>query len=266
MPNATKPANARALPEATNRRAVLGAVLAAGALGATAALPVYAAPGPTALSATDRRVLDLWRRRSQMRAALQRISEQIDTAEAQMPEWARSGPKYVLAKGQIQIPGITHPAGDVGWPELANLEQQPVGALGWILARPAIEDLYEQFTAACRTGNREEATRDFLQALLAHDARVKEQEAEEDRVGYNRLNERSDMGWKKVLGLEEAIGKHAEASVLAAAASMIIGLQADDTEDDVLRTYRASLRAIRPQLMGAIAEDADRVLAEEDEA
>jgi hypothetical protein len=29
-----------------------------------------------------------------------------------------------------------------------------------------------------------------------------------------------------------------------------------------LAAYRASLRAIRPQLVGAIAEDADRVLAE----
>jgi hypothetical protein len=39
MPNATLRANAQALPEATNRRAVLGAVLAAGVVGATAVLP-----------------------------------------------------------------------------------------------------------------------------------------------------------------------------------------------------------------------------------
>ena len=43
MPNATVRAAARPLPEATNRRAVLGAVLAAGAFGATAALPAVAA-------------------------------------------------------------------------------------------------------------------------------------------------------------------------------------------------------------------------------
>jgi hypothetical protein len=59
MSNATVRATARTLPEATNRRAVLGA------LGATAALPAYAAPGVAQLSATNRRVLDLWRRRSQ---------------------------------------------------------------------------------------------------------------------------------------------------------------------------------------------------------
>jgi hypothetical protein len=39
MPNATLRANVRPMPEATNRRAVLGAVLAAGA---TAALPAAA--------------------------------------------------------------------------------------------------------------------------------------------------------------------------------------------------------------------------------
>jgi hypothetical protein len=42
MPNATARANARSLPQATSRRAVLGAVLAAGAAGATAVLPAAA--------------------------------------------------------------------------------------------------------------------------------------------------------------------------------------------------------------------------------
>jgi hypothetical protein len=109
MPNATERATAPAMPKATNRRAVLGAVLAAGAIGATAVLPVYAASGPAPLSAVDRRVLDLWNRRRRLVTALDRLSERIDTAEAQMPEWARSGPKYVLAKGEIQTPGVTTP-------------------------------------------------------------------------------------------------------------------------------------------------------------
>ena len=37
MPNATERANARTLPEATTRRAVLGGVLAVGAIGAAMA-------------------------------------------------------------------------------------------------------------------------------------------------------------------------------------------------------------------------------------
>jgi hypothetical protein len=48
MPNATVRANARTLPEVINRRSVLGAILAAGAAGATAVLP--AASGAAAAS------------------------------------------------------------------------------------------------------------------------------------------------------------------------------------------------------------------------
>ena len=182
-----------------------------------------------------------------------------------MPKWARSGPRYVRAKGEIQIPGVTHAASEVGWPEVADLEQQPADAHGWILARPNVEDLYAQFRAYCRTGSRDEATRGFLQALLAHDARVKDRDAERDRVGYNRLNGRLETGWGKVFDIEKTIKKHRDASVLAVAASLMIDIQLDDDEEDVLDAYRASLRAIRPQLIGAIAEDADRVQAQSEE-
>lgn len=61
--------------------------------------------------------------------------------------------------------------------------------------------------------------------------------------------------------VEDAIRKHAEASALALAASLVVSLQTDDDEEDVLQTCRASLCAIRPQLVGPIADDADRVLA-----
>jgi hypothetical protein len=264
MPNATVRANARSLPEATNRRALLGAVLIAGAAAATA-LPACAAFETPGLSAVDRRVLDLWRRRAKLVAFCERLGEQIDATKAQMPRWARSGPKYRLARGEIELPGELD-RDSVGWPEVADLDQQPVDVLGRIIARPNVEDLYAQFPSDCRARGREEGTRRLLQALLAHDARVKEQDAERDRVGYNRLNKRSETGWSKVLDIESAIRKHAAASVLAVAASMVAHIQLDDDEDDVLQTYRASLRAIRPQLVGAIADDADRVLAKDGEA
>jgi len=106
----------------------------------------------------------------------------------------------------------------------------------------------------------------FLQALLAHDARVKAQDVERDRAGYKRFVKRSEAGWSKVLDIEKAIRKHAEASVLALGASLVIGIHADDKEENVLAAYRASLRAIRPQLVGAIAEDADRVAEKYEEA
>ena len=58
MPNATVRANTQNLPEATNRRAVLGAVLASAAAGTAAALPATSAAQPPALSDVDRQVLD----------------------------------------------------------------------------------------------------------------------------------------------------------------------------------------------------------------
>ena len=55
------------MTSATDRRAVLGAVLAAGTVGATAVLPA-AASAATTLSAVDRRVLDLWRQHAELKA------------------------------------------------------------------------------------------------------------------------------------------------------------------------------------------------------
>jgi hypothetical protein len=148
MPNATMRANAQTLPEA-NRRAVLGAVLAAGALGATAALPAYAAPGAAALSATDRRVLDLWQRYQKLQADLE--------------------------------------GGD------------------------ASDEMGAEFCA-----------------------------------------------------IQAKIDEHLETSVLALAC-VLIGEICDKSDEAIPGLNQAALAAIRPQLVGAIAEHADRVLAEKSE-
>jgi hypothetical protein len=175
-----------------------------------------------------------------------------------MPEWARSGTRYVLFEGQIPEPS----GGFCGWPQVADIDQQPIDAFGRILARPNVEDLYAQFKADIKAMSWHGARRRLIQALFAHDARVKEQDAEEDRVGLNRLNARSETGWSVGRDIEEAIRKHTEASILAVAASLVIGIQDDDDEEDVLQVYRAALAALRSGLVGAIAEDADRVLAQ----
>jgi hypothetical protein len=248
----------------TTRRAALGAILASGAASATAALPAHAAPESPALSAADRRVLDLWRRRATLIAFRERLSEQRDAAETQMPQWARSGLKYRLAKGEIDIPGTLDPY-DVGWPEVADLDQQPVDVLGRIIARPNVEDLYDQFVKA-KNGDRKQATHGFLQALLAHDERVKEQKAEQERTGYSRLIAREQAAADKMADLEDAIEKKTDISILALAAYMMILIRMDDEEDYVLRAFRASLAAIRPRLVGEIADDADRMLAQGGEA
>ena len=68
----------------TNRRAVLGGAIAAGAAGATAVLPAAASSGPQ-LSAIDRKVIDLWQRRQQMIAASE--DECFDPSEAEEEAW-----------------------------------------------------------------------------------------------------------------------------------------------------------------------------------
>jgi hypothetical protein len=264
MPNATVRANARTLPEPTTRRAALVSIIAAGAVGATAALPAHATTELPALSAVDRRVLDLWRRRAKLVAFCNGLDEQIEAAKAQMPRWARGGPKYRLAKGEIELPDelARH---YVGWPEVANLDQQPVDVLGQIIARPRVEDLYAQFFNPAKAG-RKQATQLFLQALLAHDKRVKEQKAEQERTGYSRLNARQVATTDKIGDIMAAIEEKAEISTLALAAHTIFLIELNDEEDYVLRTFRATLVAIRPQLVGEIAEDADRMLAQGGEA
>src|ERR1700678_4610298 len=97
MPNATVRANARTTSETTNRRAVLGAVLAAGAMG----VPALATAGPAAaLSPLDNRVLNLWRRRRRLVAIRERFSADWKAAEAKLPAWAQHGPKYVRPAGR----------------------------------------------------------------------------------------------------------------------------------------------------------------------
>jgi hypothetical protein len=68
-----------------------------------------------------------------------------------------------------------------------------------------------------------------------------------------------------MITVEDEINAHMQASILALAASIMADIQNQRGHfpGDV---YLASLAAIRPQLVGAIAEAADRVLADEEAA
>jgi hypothetical protein len=61
--------------------------------------------------------------------------------------------------------------------------------------------------------------------------------------------------------IEKEIRRHLKTSVLAVGAAITVDLRQGDEEDHVLDIYRAALAAIRPHLVGLIAEDADRALA-----
>ena len=68
-----------------------------------------------------------------------------------------------------------------------------------------------------------------------------------------------------MIAVEGEIEKHIGTSLLALGAAILIEMRQGhpDIEADI---YSASLAVIRPQLTGAIAEDADRVLAQYEEA
>jgi hypothetical protein len=246
--------NAPASPKATNRRAVLGAVLAAGAAGAAAILPATAAGAPP-LSAVDRRVLSLWGRRRAMAETGERLFAEWRAKENLLPTWAQSGPVYLRPDGSPA--GL--PAG-AGWPVVADLSRRPV-VNGIINARPNAEDLYREFWAAKETVGWPEATHEFARALGELSDRVRQRDAEQARVGLVPKNDRIDHAYDLLHAVEHEIKALAPTSVLALGGHLIIELEADDDEDHVIRSYRAGLTAIRPQLVGAIAEDADRVLA-----
>ena len=259
MPNATVRANARTLPEATNRRTALGAILAAGVAGATATLPA-AASAERPLSAADRQVLALWRRRAELRAIATRLSEQLDAADAQLPAWARSGPMYFRPDGS--------PAGlpaSAAWPMVADLSRRPVDGRGLVNARPGPLDLCEEFMLAFHKADAddkpavlEEYGRVFAEfADLSH-----RRAAEEERLGINDLEQRSEAARDAVGDIESELEEHVGESVLALAGVLIVR---EEDFEDVEGIDRATLAAIRPQLVGAIAADVDRVLAEADE-
>jgi hypothetical protein len=149
---------------APDRRAVLGAVLAACATGATAALPASPNAAAPALSAIDRKVLNLWSERARLKATFDKLYAE----------------------------------------------------------RRAVDD--EDLERRC-----DDAT-----------------------------NARCDV--------EVELNDHIGASVLGLAAVLIMEIGHDDHGwERIPRCYRAALEAIRPQLVGTIAEDADRVLARAEE-
>jgi hypothetical protein len=77
--------------------------------------------------------------------------------------------------------------------------------------------------------------------------------------------ERCDQAGNASSDVLGEIDKHIGASVLALAAVLMVAIH-DKSDEAIAGLNHAALAAIRPQLAGAIAEDADRVLAEDVEA
>ena len=82
---------------------------------------------------------------------------------------------------------------------------------------------------------------------------------------FHRLLDRENDVVTTMIAVEDEIEEHIGTSLLALGAAILIEMRPSypDIEADI---YSASLTVIRPQLTGAIAEDADRVLAQYAEA
>jgi hypothetical protein len=76
----------------------------------------------------------------------------------------------------------------------------------------------------------------------------------------NDSEERCTAAHKTLFAIENELRLDFHASVVALAATLVVQIDREEAED-VEGLHLASLAAIRPQLVGAIAEDADRVLA-----
>ena len=70
---------------------------------------------------------------------------------------------------------------------------------------------------------------------------------------------------KRFIDVEGAGSTNTSARLFSALGAVLMIAIKDGLVEDIAGLYRASLRVIRPQLIGAIAEDADRVLAADGE-
>jgi hypothetical protein len=91
-----------------------------------------------------------------------------------------------------------------------------------------------------------------------------EAEAEYERRGLDALGRRSDAVSNALTDLEAKINKYLGKSIFALAVGLTVQIR-DDGKQDIHDLLREALAAIRPQLVGAIAEAGDRVLAQKEE-
>jgi hypothetical protein len=237
-----------------SRRAVFRSLAAAGAIVAVPAAALAAA-APEPPSAADSRALDLWRRRQRVQRICDERSAAQDAAYAQLPEWARPGPKYLGRDGGAWGDERT------GWPIAADLSRRP---LMWdcVNARPSPDELYEEYR---RADDRWGAPlQNFAAQLAALNDRLRQKDAEEERLGIPDLDERLEASFEVRRAVECDLDKLMRSSALATAAVLMVEIELDNGEAGGL--HHAALRALRPRLVGAIAEDADRILSQPEEA
>ena len=262
---------------ATNRRAVLGAVLAAGAAIGTG--HVAAATAATnEIMESDRRAIEQWVRYRATRGTLRDLALQIEAAEERLPEWAQVEPGAIRPSADdIRAAREARHSQIYEMPEGDQASHHRICTEIWraILDRKFIAsdaDYYRKIAEQPVTPNMSSAIAAFeesdrlrdaeLAALEARKEACKEaQAAERRRVGLVELQAEYDRVVDEFgAPMDEISSAELRGPHVLALALMIRMDEIHGSEDAI---ERASLSALRPQLIGAIAEDADRVLAQE---
>jgi hypothetical protein len=261
--------SAVARPQKSSRRGFLRVLAAlAPAVGvagvpASAAMPASAGvQAPLPLSTVDRRVLDLWRRRAKLLAIVKRIVEQHAVATAALPEWSRPGLKFLMPDGSAapERDEISH---ELLFADLSGRLVFP--KTGFVRARPNLEEIENEWIFALRWGSAE-ADAYVRRSIAEYHERRRELDRERERLGILTLNERWDAANDAIGAIEAEIEGHAGRSVLALAALMLRTIDDDQRYGIVVYDNpwlpHAVLKAILPQLAGAIAADVDHALAQ----
>jgi hypothetical protein len=273
MPNATVPAIARAMPKTTNRRGALCAVLAGAVIGAVPAAAIAA----NELTEADRRAIERLARYRAMNARLVDLNFRADALEDKLPDIGQSekelGSAHEKRRHKIwrEEPGgydasMLRACREI---EQAYLDGRLVdepglvnGANYWRQRIMSFQEDDPKILAAIAAFD--ENDRQLEVDLAACKAREAAHEAERERLGLDSLEEEHGRLCDDLSDLRDEILSSELRSPHALAAAVMIKI--DDTDEETADILRASLASIRPQLVGAIAEDADRVLAQNEEA
>ena len=178
-----------------------------------------------------------------------RTNEEIEAADERMREIAAK----FAALPSTDISMLKLKARVYLWAEGADLENFDTGD---VVSGPVLASLFRDLGADHAIGG--------SPALSAIDREVIDlwQRRQQMVAAFN--SETTDEEGEAYCDVQAEIDKHLGASVLALAAVLMVAIH-DKGAEEVSGMNRASLAAIRPQLTGAIAEAADRLLAQKEE-
>jgi len=179
-------------------------------------------------------------------------ADDIRAAHNARYERIRNGPGGEEASCRFMVAWIAE-AECRGHPVDSALKRGAEISLKRFAGRPADPD------ASSALGAFKESLRIRDLELAAHERRQEAQAGERKRVGLVELEAEQERVADEIGDLICEFLSSELRSPHALAAAIIIKI--DDTDDETADILRASVGTIRPQLIGAIAEDADRVLA-----